>query len=271
VYEIVRIDESMRETLLVNIGDIVSVRSIRLRPANKVVFAVYETSPAVRLTGEELDYYLKYCANYIRKELLRKPLALYDVYSTVYWYGLVPLAIKLIVVDINPAPYAYLAEATDVKIVRDVGVALSVKAMKSITDNLKTKFESRSKEFASKYSQAKNVLTEIYEKTRNLIPPELRVENRNSKLAFINGELRVRIAIGENASRYIPLKDYIAELEKITKEDPNVAYEEVKLLLKDVPLILKLTIEKLEEENLSLDKVLKAIKDILINVDSNQQ
>jgi len=262
LYDRVRLDGSVRETLQVRIGEVVSIRRVDLQPAKRIVFAP--------LRRDDIPYTeegILNIAKYIKRELLMRPLARYDIVKIGDTFFTLP---TLIVVDIYPSPYAYIDESTEVIVERKSFAEI---AASSLPDELRHEFELRFNEFMSRYSQVSKVLIEVYEKTRGVIPPEIRVEAPGIRLAFVNGELCVKITEG-NVYKYISLKTYVTELEETIKKDmypSHMIYEDMTSLLDDIPIILRTAIEKIDEEIGKLDKRLKTIRNIINALEQRQR
>ncbi|MCS7112106.1 MAG: CDC48 family AAA ATPase [Ignisphaera sp.] len=115
-YEIIRIDGFMREVLNVGVGDVVYVRKANAVPAQRVILAFTEGD----LFGADYDpryreYYAKNLAQYIKRELIQKPLIRGDV-VVVSYFGYFGNPIRLRVISTTPSQIVYVVETTDIVI-----------------------------------------------------------------------------------------------------------------------------------------------------------
>jgi len=113
-YEIIRIDGFMREVLGVSVGDVVSVRKAYAVPAQRVILAAEEAE----LFGADYDprykeYYAKNLSQYLKRELLQKPLVRGDIVVLSY-FGYFGNPIRLRVISTTPTQIVYVTETTDI-------------------------------------------------------------------------------------------------------------------------------------------------------------
>ncbi|MEM0153467.1 MAG: CDC48 family AAA ATPase [Ignisphaera sp.] len=113
-YEIIRIDGFMREVLSVGVGDVVYVRKANAVPAQRVILAFTEGD----FFGADYDprykeYYAKNLAQYIKRELIQKPLIRGDI-VVVSYFGYFGNPIRLRVISTTPSQIVYVTEATDI-------------------------------------------------------------------------------------------------------------------------------------------------------------
>ncbi len=113
-YEIIRIDGFMREVLNVGVGDVVYVRKANAVPAQRVILAFTEGD----FFGADYDpryreYYAKNLAQYIKRELIQKPLIRGDI-VVVSYFGYFGNPIRLRVISTTPSQIVYVTEATDI-------------------------------------------------------------------------------------------------------------------------------------------------------------
>jgi len=119
-YEIVRIDGFMREVLNVSVGDIVTVRSANAVPAQRVILAFMDTD----FLGADYDprhreYYIRNLAQYIKRELLQKPLIRGDI-VVVSYFGYFGNPMRLRVISTVPGQIVYVTENTEISIRTEV-------------------------------------------------------------------------------------------------------------------------------------------------------
>ncbi|ADM27979.1 AAA family ATPase, CDC48 subfamily [Ignisphaera aggregans DSM 17230] len=119
-YEIVRIDGFMREVLNVSVGDIVTVRSANAVPAQRVILAFMDAD----FLGADYDprhreYYIRNLAQYIKRELLQKPLIRGDI-VVVSYFGYFGNPVRLRVISTVPAQIVYVTENTEISIRTEV-------------------------------------------------------------------------------------------------------------------------------------------------------
>jgi len=115
-YEIIRIDGFMRETLAVSVGDVVAVRRAYAVPAQRVILAAEETE----LLGADYDprykeYYTKNLSQYLKRELLQKPLVRGDIVVLSY-FGYFGNPIRLRVISTTPSQIVYVTETTEIAV-----------------------------------------------------------------------------------------------------------------------------------------------------------
>uniref|UniRef100_A0A7C4BB99 AAA family ATPase n=1 Tax=Ignisphaera aggregans TaxID=334771 RepID=A0A7C4BB99_9CREN len=115
-YEIIRIDGFMRETLAVSVGDVVAVRRAYAVPAQRVILVAEETE----LLGADYDprykeYYTKNLSQYLKRELLQKPLVRGDIVVLSY-FGYFGNPIRLRVISTTPAQIVYVTETTEIAV-----------------------------------------------------------------------------------------------------------------------------------------------------------
>ncbi|MDK6028407.1 CDC48 family AAA ATPase [Ignisphaera sp. 4213-co] len=115
-YEIIRIDGFMRETLGVSVGDVVFVRKAYAVPAQRVILAFDESD----FLGADYDpryreYYARNLAQYLKRELLQKPLIRGDIVVLSY-FGYFGNPIRLRVVSTTPSQIVYVTESTEIVI-----------------------------------------------------------------------------------------------------------------------------------------------------------
>ncbi len=115
-YEIVRIDGFMREVLNVSVGDIVSVRSANAVPAQRVILAFMDTD----FLGADYDprhreYYIRNFAQYIKRDLLQKPLIRGDI-VVISYFGYFGNPVRLRVISTVPGQVVYVTENTEISI-----------------------------------------------------------------------------------------------------------------------------------------------------------
>ena len=99
--DIIRIDGMLRSSIGVGVGDIVTVRKAAVEPATRVVLA--PTEP-IRFGPDFQDY--------VRQYLLRKPLSRGEV-IVIPIFG---MALKFVVVAVQPAQRVYVTESTNIEI-----------------------------------------------------------------------------------------------------------------------------------------------------------
>ncbi len=119
-YEIIRIDGFMREVLNVSVGDIVTVRSTNAVPAQRVILAFMDTD----FLGADYDprhreYYIRNLAQYIKRELLQKPLIRGDI-VVVSYFGYFGNPMRLRVISTVPGQVVYVTENTEISIRTEV-------------------------------------------------------------------------------------------------------------------------------------------------------
>jgi transitional endoplasmic reticulum ATPase len=115
-YEIIRIDGFMRETLAVSVGDVVAVRRAYAVPAQRVILVAEETE----LLGADYDprykeYYTKNLSQYLKRELLQKPLVRGDIVVLSY-FGYFGNPIRLRVISTTPSQIVYVTETTEIAV-----------------------------------------------------------------------------------------------------------------------------------------------------------
>ena len=118
-YEIIRIDGFMREVLNVSVGDVVSVKKANAVPAQRIVLAFDESD----FLGTDFDlrykeYYANYAKNlaqYLKRELLQKPLIRGDIVVPSY-FGYFGNPIRLRVLSTSPSQIVYVTESTEIVI-----------------------------------------------------------------------------------------------------------------------------------------------------------
>jgi transitional endoplasmic reticulum ATPase len=115
-YEIIRMDGFMRETLGVSVGDIVAVKKAYAVPAQRVILAAEETE----FLGADYDprykeYFTRNLSQYLKRELLQKPLVRGDVVVLSY-FGYFGNPIRLRVISTTPAQIVYVTETTEIAV-----------------------------------------------------------------------------------------------------------------------------------------------------------
>ncbi|MEM1541181.1 MAG: CDC48 family AAA ATPase [Ignisphaera sp.] len=115
-YEIIRIDGFMREVLGVSVGDVVRVRKAHAVPAQKVILAFVEGD----FLGADYDprykeYYARNLAQYVKRDLLQKPLIRGDI-VVVSYFGYFGNPLRLRVVSTIPNQIVYITEMTEIVI-----------------------------------------------------------------------------------------------------------------------------------------------------------
>jgi transitional endoplasmic reticulum ATPase len=115
-YEIIRMDGFMRETLGVSVGDIVTVKKAYAVPAQRVILAAEETE----FLGADYDprykeYFTRNLSQYLKRELLQKPLVRGDVVVLSY-FGYFGNPIRLRVISTTPAQIVYVTETTEIAV-----------------------------------------------------------------------------------------------------------------------------------------------------------
>ncbi|MEM4040454.1 MAG: AAA family ATPase, partial [Ignisphaera sp.] len=111
-YEIIRIDGFMREVLGVSVGDVVRVRKAYAVPAQKVILAFVEGD----FLGADYDprykeYYARNLAQYVKRDLLQKPLIRGDI-VVVSYFGYFGNPLRLRVISTIPNQIVYITEMT---------------------------------------------------------------------------------------------------------------------------------------------------------------
>ncbi|MEM0371180.1 MAG: CDC48 family AAA ATPase [Ignisphaera sp.] len=115
-YEIIRIDGFMREVLGVSVGDVVRVRKAYAVPAQKVILAFVEGD----FLGADYDprykeYYARNLAQYVKRDLLQKPLIRGDI-VVVSYFGYFGNPLRLRVISTIPNQIVYITEMTEIVI-----------------------------------------------------------------------------------------------------------------------------------------------------------
>jgi transitional endoplasmic reticulum ATPase len=98
--DIVQMDGVIRQNAGVGIGDIVKVKKVALKPAQRVVLA--PTEP-VRVDPE-----------YLKKQILGKPVARGQAVDVPFYGGAIRFVVRFVVVQVQPEPAAYVSIDTDV-------------------------------------------------------------------------------------------------------------------------------------------------------------
>ncbi|MCI4438179.1 MAG: CDC48 family AAA ATPase [Ignisphaera sp.] len=116
-YEIIRMDGYLREVLGVAVGDVVTVRKANVAPAQRVVLAIEEPE---QQAGVEYDPMYKrrlaeWIAEYVKRELLQKPLMRGDIVVLPY-YGYFGNPVRLRVISTVPSQAVYITETTEVSV-----------------------------------------------------------------------------------------------------------------------------------------------------------
>jgi transitional endoplasmic reticulum ATPase len=106
----------MRETLAVSVGDVVAVRRAYAVPAQRVILVAEETE----LLGADYDprykeYYTKNLSQYLKRELLQKPLVRGDIVVLSY-FGYFGNPIRLRVISTTPSQIVYVTETTEIAV-----------------------------------------------------------------------------------------------------------------------------------------------------------
>ncbi|MEM1916249.1 MAG: AAA family ATPase, partial [Ignisphaera sp.] len=115
-YEIIRIDGFMREVLGVSVGDVVRIRKAYAVPAQKVILAFVEGD----FLGADYDprykeYYARNLAQYVKRDLLQKPLIRGDI-VVVSYFGYFGNPLRLRVISTIPNQIVYITEMTEIVI-----------------------------------------------------------------------------------------------------------------------------------------------------------
>jgi transitional endoplasmic reticulum ATPase len=115
-YEIIRIDGFMREVLNVGVGDVVYVKKANAVPAQRVILAFADSDLfSADYDPRYREYYAKNLAQYIKRELIQKPLIRGDI-VVVSYFGYFGNPIRLRVVSTAPSQIVYVTELTDIVI-----------------------------------------------------------------------------------------------------------------------------------------------------------
>ena len=143
---------------------------------------------------------------------------------------------------------------------------------------LKITIEDLRKEFDIKYRQLRKLLLELYEKSKGLVPEELRIyaeipsefgEKYKGFVLFDEGEICVEIDVSADPNRSIfkifPLKYWIeAAIEKYKPYwSKRRVYEHLHEISEQIPYLFMTAVEELKKQNKRIDEKLMKIQAIL--------
>jgi len=139
---------------------------------------------------------------------------------------------------------------------------------------IKVTLEELRREFDIKYRQLRRVLIEIYEKTKDIAPKEIKVDRAG--LRYFDGEILVPLYDKEgNVYAYLPIPEYIKYVEEnFVKHgwwSRRRFYEDLHAIASGIPELIEAVIEAVKKENKRLDEKLAKLELMLRVLETIEQ